>query len=124
MLTDSPKASAALSRRALQRLLREHLRIRRGSLQEEIEQFAHQPDVPSYISQAVDAVRNVGNLAAHPLKDKHTGEIVDVEPGEAEWLLEVLEQLYDHYFVKPKVLEERKRALNDKLRALGKQPMK
>ena len=76
------------------------------------------------MTDAVDAIRNVGNFAAHPLKDTNTGQIVDVEPGEAEWLLEVLEALFDFTFVQPKRLDERKKKLNEKLQALGKPPMK
>jgi len=73
---DSPKASAALSRRCL-----------------------------TPIAQAIDAIRHIGN----------TGEIMDVEPGEAEWSLDVLEALFDHYFVQPTVLAAKKAALNQKL---------
>ena len=50
--------------------------------------------------------------------------IVEVEPGEADWLLDVLEALFDFAFVQPKRLEERKRMLNAKLKALGKPRMK
>ncbi len=124
VLALSPKASAAISRRALQQVLRNEFHINQGSLAKEIEEFIHLRDVPSYISEAVDAVRNVGNFAAHPLKDTSTGEIVDVEPGEAEWLLEVLGSLFDFVFIQPKRLEARKRKLNEKLASLGKPEMK
>ena len=70
------------------------------------------------------AIRNIGNFGAHPVKDANTGEIVDVEPGEAEWLLDVLESLFDSAFVQPKRLEEREQKLNDKLQQIGKPPMK
>jgi hypothetical protein len=33
----------------------------------------------------LDAIRTIGNFAAHPIKSTSSGEIVDVEPGEAEW---------------------------------------
>jgi hypothetical protein len=46
------------------------------------------------LASAVDAVRNVGNFAAHPIKSKSTGDVLDVEPGEAEWLLDALERLF------------------------------
>jgi len=69
-------------------------------------------------------VRTVGNFAAHPIKNERTGEIADVEPGEAEWLLEVLEGLYDHYFVKPAQLKARRAALDAKLIAHGKPTLK
>ncbi|MHC5770271.1 MAG: hypothetical protein ACYTXI_32615 [Nostoc sp.] len=37
----------------------------------------------------------LGIGTAHPNKYKVTGEIVNVEPEEADWLLEVLELLFD-----------------------------
>jgi hypothetical protein len=95
VLPISPKASAAISRRILQHMLQDHFNIKAGSLAAQIEAFITRADVPSHLSEAVDAVRNVGNLAAHPLKDQNTGMVVDVEPGEAEWLLDVLDSLFD-----------------------------
>lgn len=124
VLSLSPKASAAISRRLLQDILREHFKIKHPSLAPEIDEFIKLKDVPSYLSEAVDAIRNVGNFAAHPLKDTNTGEIVDVEPGEAEWLLEVLDSLFDFAFVQPKRLEEKKKRLNKKLQDMAKPPMK
>ncbi|MCC6569264.1 MAG: DUF4145 domain-containing protein [Anaerolineales bacterium] len=94
------------------------------NLDKEIEEFISLKDLPSYISEAVDAIRNIGNFAAHPIKNTNTGEIVDVEPGEAEWLLEVLIALLDFSFVQPEKLRKRKEELNKKLETVGKQPMK
>jgi hypothetical protein len=54
------------------------------------------PPLPGYLSESVDAIRVVGNFAAHPSKSEHTGEIADVEDGEAEWLLYTLKGLLDH----------------------------
>lgn len=120
----STKASAALSRRLLQELLREEVKVTPSSLSKEIDEFISAKDTPGYLATAVDAVRNVGNFAAHPLKDTNTGEIVDVEPGEAEWLLDVVESLFDFVFVQPARLETRKTELNEKLKRLGKPEMK
>jgi Domain of unknown function (DUF4145) len=80
--------------------------------------------LPTHLGEAVDAVRNIGNFAAHPIKSTNTGEIVDVESGEAEWLLDVLEGLFDFYFVQPAMLQKKKQALNKKLADAGKPPMK
>ncbi len=124
VLPVSAKASAALSRRILQDVFREELGINKPNLAQEIDEFVKRKDIPAYLSEAVDAVRNIGNFAAHPLKDTNTGEIVEVEAGEAEWLLEVNESLFDFVFVQPRRLEERKNNLNAKLATLGKPPMK
>ncbi len=124
VLPESPKASAALSRRCLQHLLREVAGVKKGELADEIQQVLDSGKLPSHISDAVDAVRITGNFAAHPIKSKSTGEIVNVEPGEAEWNLEVLESLFDFYFVQPAILKKKKEALNQKLRDAGKPEMK
>ena len=124
ILNLSPKASAALSRRLLQKILREKLNISKSSLSAEIDKFMKVKDVPSILLKSVDAIRNIGNFAAHPLKDTNTGEIVDVEPGEAEWLLDVTEALFDYLFVQPEKLRQMKDKLNNKLTKLGKSKMK
>ncbi len=124
VLSASSKASAALTRRLLQNILREEFNISEKSLAKEIEIFTNKTDIPSYLTDAVDAVRQVGNIAAHPSKDLSTGEIVPVEKGEAEWLIEVIEQLFDFVFIQPKKLEKRKQELNLKLDKLGKPQMK
>ncbi|MBN2005815.1 MAG: DUF4145 domain-containing protein [Anaerolineae bacterium] len=124
VLLISPKASAALSRRLLQEILRTEYKIVKRDLDKEITEFISLPRIPPEISETVDAIRNIGNFAAHPLKYQNTGEIVDVETGEAEWLLDVLELLFDFTFVQPQQSQARKDELNKKLAALGKPPMK
>lgn len=119
----SPKASAALSRRLLQRLLREHYNIKPSNLDLEIQDFM-KGQVPQYLVDAMDAIRVVGNFAAHPMEYKHTREIVDVDPDEAEFLVEVLDNLLEWSFVQPQSTEERINRLNQKLKKLGKPPMK
>jgi len=80
--------------------------------------------LPGYLADAIDAIRVVGNFAAHPVKSKDTGQIIAVEPGEAEWLLDVLVGLFDFFFVQPERLNRRREALNDKLRAAGRPLLK
>ncbi|MGO9120512.1 MAG: DUF4145 domain-containing protein [Desulfomonilaceae bacterium] len=120
----SPKASAAVSRRVLQDVLKNHYGISAGSLASQIGAFIARPDVPSYLAEQVDAVRNIGNFAAHPLKSTRTGEVLDVEPGEAEWLIGTLEALFDFTFVQPERLKRQRAQLNEKLCEAGKPPLK
>jgi hypothetical protein len=122
ILTRSRKASAALSRRCLQAILVSKGGVQSRDLASQIEEVM--PALPAQIAQNVDAIRQVGNFAAHPLKSKSTGEIVEVEDGEAEWLLEVIEELFSHYFIAPARAEARRQALNQKLQELGKPPLK
>lgn len=124
VLPDSPKASAALSRRCLQHILREKAGVKPSSLADEIQEALDRNLFPSYIAEIVDAVRNVGNFAAHPTKSKQTGEIIDVEPGEAELNLDVIEALFDFYFVNPALIAKKKAAIDQKLQDAGEPPMK
>jgi hypothetical protein len=79
--------------------------------------------LPSHITEGLHAVSQIGNIAAHSMKSITTGSIVDVEPGEAEWNLDVLELLFDFYFVQPALAAKRKDELNKKLVAAGKPPI-
>ena len=124
VLADSPKASAALSRRCLQTVLREAAKVKHDDLSKEIQQVLDSKALPSYLADAIDGIRNVGNFAAHPIKSKQTGMIEDVEPGEAEWSLDTLEGLFDFYYVQPALLAKKTAAINTKLTAAGKPPMK
>ena len=119
VISDSPKASAALSRRCLQSILRNE-GFSDKSLFKEIQNAIDSNKLPSHISDSLDAVRNIGNFAAHPLKDTSTGEILPVEAGEAEWNLETLEALFDFFYVQPAKTQRRKDALNEKLKSVGK----
>ena len=119
----SPKASAALGRRCLQNLIREREGIAAKTLYGEVSQLLALNKLPRYLADDLDSIRNVGNFAAHPEKDSNTGEIVEVEPGEAEWTLEVLHELLTFYFERQPRSDARREALNEKLRAAGKRPM-
>jgi hypothetical protein len=123
VLEDSAKASAALSRRLLQRVFHEHYRIKERDLSTEIKNFLSTHKPPSYLADPLDAIRHVGNFAAHPLKDTNTGTVLDVEPGEAEWLVELLDTLFDYAFVQPERQRQKTAALNAKLTAAGKPTM-
>ncbi len=118
ILNYSPKASAALSRKCLQATLREIKSIHPGSLDSEINQAIRL--FPSYIGDAMDAIRKMGNFTSYPKKSESVGEIMPVQAGEAEWALEVLELLFDFCYVQPKILKDKKAKLDEKLANIGK----
>jgi len=124
VLADSPKASAALSRRCLQHILREKAGVKKSDLANEIQEVLDGGRLPSHLAESLDAIRNIGNFGAHPIKSKSSGEVLPVEPGEAEWNLDVLESLFDYYFVQPEILKRKREALNKKLGDAGKPLMK
>jgi hypothetical protein len=124
VLADSPKASAALSRRCLQTILREHAKVKAPDLSKEIDAVLASKQLPEYLAVDIDAVRNIGNFAAHPIKSTSSGEIVAVEPGEAEWQLDLLQGMFAFYFVGPAESQRKRDALNAKLADAKKPPMK
>jgi len=124
VLQDSPKASAALSRRALQHVLRDAAGVKKSDLAKEIQEVLDSGKLPTHLADSIDAIRNIGNFSAHPQKSINTGEILPVEPQEADWTLEVLEQLFDFYYEQPTRLRARRDALNAKLAEAGKPAMK
>jgi len=123
VLLKSPKASAALSRRCLQAVLRDRGYAQHDLVKAIVAVLATNT-LPAALAQSLDVVRNIGNFAAHPMKDTNTGEILPVEPEEAEWNLEVLDGMFDFYYVQPARALERLEALNAKLEAAGKPPVR
>jgi Domain of unknown function (DUF4145) len=123
VLPVSAKASAALSRRCLQHMLRSH-GYKAKDLANEIDLLLKETDplkaLPMRLRETIDAIRNFGNFAAHPNEDKATLEIINVEPHEAEWCLETIEELFEHFYVGPAIAAAKKAALNAKLFAGGK----
>jgi len=123
VLADSANASAALSRRCLQTILKEKLGATKKDLYDQIDEVIATGKLPGHIVEGLHAVRNIGNIAAHTMKSTTTGAIVDVAPGEAEWNLEVVEMLFDFCFVQPAIAAKRKADLNEKLKQIGKPPI-
>jgi hypothetical protein len=121
VLRVSAKASAALSRRCMQAVLRDKGMTTAKDLYEQIEEVLAK--VPSYLAENLHAVRTIGNFAAHPYKSKSTGCILDVEPGEAEWNIDVLEDLFDFYYVQPELAKRKRESLNSKLTEAGRRPL-
>jgi Domain of unknown function (DUF4145) len=124
VLNDSPKASAALSRRCLQNLLRGYAGVAKGNLSSEIQQVIDAGKLPAVLSDNIDAIRNIGNFAAHASKSTSSGEIVPVESHEAEWNLDVLESLFEFFFIEPAKASAKRDALNKKLLDANLPPMK
>ena len=71
----SPKASATLSRRCLQGMIRDFWKIQKARLIDEIMELKSRVDPLTW--DAIDAVRSVGNIGAHMEKDINV--IIDVD---------------------------------------------
>jgi hypothetical protein len=123
VLPFSAKASAALSRRCLQTMLNEQ-GYREKDLEKQIQQLLDAKVLPTHIHTTVDAIRKFGNFSAHHINDKTTLQVINVDPHEAEWCLEILDGLFDHFYVQPAAAAKKKAALDAKLKAAGKPPTK
>lgn len=91
----SPKASATLSRRCLQGIIRDFWGISKSRLVDEINAIEEKVDPLTW--KSIDAVRKVGNIGAHMEKDINL--IIDVEPSEANLLLGLIEMLFEEWYI-------------------------
>lgn len=96
ILNLSPKASATLSRRCLQGMIRDFWGISKARLVDEIDALKKESVDPS-TKIVLDALRKLGNIGAHPEKDVNL--IVDIEPSEAHKLLEFIELLMQKWYI-------------------------
>lgn len=109
----SPKASATLSRRCLQGIIRDFWGIKKDRLVDEINAIQEKIDPLTW--QALDAVRSIGNIGAHMEKDINL--IIDVDPREAQLLIGLIEVLIKDWYI---VRHERQKHL-ESLINVGKQ---
>ena len=123
ILSRSPKASAALSRRIVQQVLSDKGGYRKENLSDQIQDFIEDATNPPHVKDNLGYLREIGNFAAHPMKSTNTGEVITVEPGEAEWALEVVDGLFDFYFVGPARDAGRRRAFDERIEEAGRRPV-
>lgn len=91
----SPKASATLARRCLQGILRDYWKVKPNNLNKEIDQIEDKVD--PLVFDAINAVRQLGNIGAHMEKDINL--IIDVDPEEAQKLIELIELLLEEWYI-------------------------
>lgn len=106
IVTLSPKASATLSRRCLQGMIRDFWGIKEKNLYEEISALKNQ--ISADLWSSIDALRQLGNIGAHMEKD--TNVIVDIDPDEADSLIQLIELLMKEWYINR---EERKKLFSN-----------
>jgi hypothetical protein len=92
----SPSAAALLARTLLQQILRAYLDIPPKRLYDEINSFLECFKPDQALKEALHAVRELGNVAAHP----ETGSI-DITHNQAVLLVKVVEALVREYIEAP-----------------------
>jgi len=91
----SPKASATLSRRCLQGMIRDFWGISKSRLIDEINEL--QSKIPAQQWKVIDGIRRIGNIGAHMEKDINL--IVDIDPDEAKKLIKLIEHLLEQWYI-------------------------
>lgn len=91
----SPKASATLSRRCLQGMIRDFWGIKESTLNKEILKL--QDRVSHELWAVLNGVRQLGNIGAHMEQDINV--IVDIDPQEAEKLIKLIELLINDWYI-------------------------
>ena len=112
VLADSPKASAAMARRCLQGIVRDFWGIptnKRGNLGAEMSFIKDRLTEDTW--EAIHAVRSVGDIGAHMEKDVNS--IVDIEPSEADLLVQLIETLFEDWYVERHKRQKRNQQLKD-----------
>lgn len=103
----SPKASATLSRRCLQGMIRDYWDVSKDNLYQEIESIKDKLDPLTW--SAITAIRKIGNIGAHMERDINV--IVDVEPKEAQLLIGLIETLIKEWYISRYETRERMKNL-------------
>lgn len=92
----SPKAAATLARRCLQGMIRDFWEIENcKTLYDEIQAIKDRVDPETW--DAIDAIRGLGNIGAHMERDINL--IIPVEPDEAKLLIELIEDLFQTWYI-------------------------
>jgi len=90
-------------------MIRDFYGVRGRTLFAEIN--AIEDKTPPDVWAAIDAVRKIGNIGAHMEKDIDI--IVDVDENEARLLLQLIEQLFQDWYVVRHTRQERLKAIAD-----------
>jgi hypothetical protein len=113
VLPHSVESSAALSRRLLHRILNDTAKLGTGGLSEQIRQAKYSATFPTYLKDALEAYSRIAKLDTRPVKSDSPSTLMEVERGEADWTLDVIESLFEFYFIFPARLRRRQDALEE-----------
>ncbi len=76
-------------------MIRDFWNVHASSLAKEIDQI--QDKIPADQYRVLNSIRRLGNIGAHMEKDVNL--IIDIDPGEAQKLIKVLELLFKDWYI-------------------------
>lgn len=98
-------------------MIRNFCQIKKGTLAKEIEALKEAVEegrapagVTSETVEAIDHVRSIGNIGAH--MEKEIDLIIPVDPDEAQVLIELIEMLFDEWYVARDTRQKRLAAIS------------
>ena len=95
VLSLSPSAAATLARRCLQAIVRDYWGVKGNYLADELDLIRDKVDEETW--QAIEAVRQSGNIALH--FEKGVNVMTDADPEEPKLLLGLIDYLVENWYV-------------------------
>jgi len=119
----SPRMSAVLARSILADLLAEFAGHKEFGLETQIDSFNKNTSHPRALRENLHRFRETANLGAHTTTSDQ-GAVIRVEREEAEWTLDLVARLFDYLIVTPASDKKMRDAIDEKIRAANRKPIK
>lgn len=100
ILDASPRMSAVLSRSILADLLEKYLKLTDFNLAKRIDAFRADKHQPPRMQESMHHFREIADFGAHTQKNDQD-QALPVTRDDAEWMLDFLDRLFDHFIVGP-----------------------
>jgi hypothetical protein len=123
ILAISPESSAAISRRLLQRFFVAQFGTENAELSELIGTATEAAEMQPYLREALRTLVALARLEPQSEKSLRPHTLIPVQPGEAEWTLDVLQNLLEARYVQPARLQRLQSALEEKVGPLAPPPV-
>src|SRR3972149_1391488 len=114
MLELRPKPSAGLSPHVLAGLLEKYAGLTDFRIGARLKEFTEDASHPYAVRDNVRYLNEIGDFSSHTQKDDQA-KLIDVEPDEAKWTLDLIERLFDYFIVTPAKDAEMRAAMDQKI---------
>lgn len=118
----SPRMSAVMARRILADLLEKYAGLTQFNLETRADAFIADPNRPSGVKENLHHFREAANFGAHTQTDDQAA-VIDVEREDAEWLLDILDRLFDHFIVGPERDQGMREKWAKRVKNAGRKPL-
>jgi hypothetical protein len=117
----SNRAGVVLARLLLHDILVEQeFGTHKDSLNKIVNKAIESTKIPSELSKNLHLLRETGNKGIHKWENIKTGEIIGVESTDIETCLDIIEELFDFFYIKPAFIKSKRKKINEDLEKMGK----